>query len=421
MTEIPIEGAVPAAARPGILGRLCRAAVFASMRGVRYGSLRFVEGERERVFGGSDGPRATVRVRDPRFWADVALGGSVGAGESYVDGRWTCDDLVSLVRIVAGNAEANQGLERRLARLRAPAERLLHALRRNTRAGSRRNIAAHYDLGNEFYRLFLDPTLMYSSAVFPRDEASLEEASHHKNDLVCRKLDLRPDDSLLEIGTGWGGFAIHAAGRYGCTVVTTTVSAEQHRLATERIRDAGLDGRVTVLLEDYRDLPRKLGRRFGKLVSIEMVEAVGHRYLDAYLGVCSRLLEPHGTMVLQSIVMADRHHDAYLRSVDFIRKHVFPGGCLPSVASLTRSMARATDLRLVGLEDITAHYARTLALWRRRFHEALPSVRALGFDDRFVRLWDYYLAYCEGAFRERVTGNVQLVFSKPRRDVGAPA
>lgn len=406
-------------ARDGFWIGGCRALVLRSLRDLRYGTLRVVEGDAVTRFGRGDGPDAELRVLDPRFWPDVVLGGSVGAGESYVAGRWTSEDLVALVRVLAGNAEANAGVERGPARLRRGLERIRHALRSNTRRGSRRNILAHYDLGNDFYRLFLDRTMTYSSTIFPSEDATLDVAADHKNETVCRRLALRPGDRVLEIGSGWGGFAIHAAGRHGCRVVTVTISPRQHRLATERVRAAGLEGRVEVLLEDYRDLPRRLDTRFDALVSVEMVEAVGHAFLDRFFGVCGAMLHARGRMLLQAIVMPDRHHEAYLRSVDFIRTHVFPGGCLPSIRSLNTSATRASDLGFVHLADITPHYARTLQEWRRRFLDRIAEVRALGFDERFVRLWEYYLAYCEGAFRERAVGCYQMLFAKPRFGVEA--
>jgi cyclopropane-fatty-acyl-phospholipid synthase len=250
---------------------------------------------------------------------------------------------------------------------------------------------------------------MYSAAIFERPEASLAEASRAKLERVCRKLDLRPQDHLLEIGTGWGGLALHAAGRYGCRVTTTTLSAEQCRLARERIAAAGLAGRVTVLLEDYRDLRG----RYDKLVSIEMVEAVGCEHFDTYFGRCSALLDPRGMMLLQAITIADQRYEVARRSVDFIQQHVFPGGCLPSVAAIAGSVARATDLRVFHLEDIGPHYATTLRHWRQRFRANLDRIRALGYADELLRMWELYLCYCEGGFSERLLGNVQVLLVKP--------
>jgi cyclopropane-fatty-acyl-phospholipid synthase len=300
-------------------------------------------------------------------------------------------------------------LESGMARFGGVLLKLAHWYRRNTRAGSQRNIHAHYDLGNELFQLFLDPTMMYSSAVFPRPDASLEEASLHKLDLVCRKLDLRPDDHLLEIGTGWGGLALHAARNFGCRVTTTTISRNQFDFATGRVRGAGLGDRVKVLARDYRDLTGT----FDKLVSIEMIEAVGHRFLDGYFRICSERLKPAGRMLLQAIVIADRNFEQARRSVDFIQKYIFPGGALSSCGALLSSVSRTTDLQLAGFQDIGLDYARTLRIWRERFLGRLRDVQRLGYPDDFVRMWEWYLAYCEGGFRERAISAVQVVFDKP--------
>jgi cyclopropane-fatty-acyl-phospholipid synthase len=357
----------------------------------------------------------TIRVHDRSFYSEAALGGSIGAAEAYMDGLWSTDDLTGLVRIIACNSELNSGIERGVARMAAPLQKFLHWCRRNTRPGSRKNIARHYDLGNDLFEAFLDPTMMYSCAIFPDENSSLEEASIHKMDVICRKLDLSPQDELLEIGTGWGGLAIHAARNYGCKVTTTTISREQRDLAQERIREAGLEQRIAVLLEDYRDLPQRLERRFSKLVSVEMIEAVGERYLDKYFQTCSRLLEPDGVMLLQSIVIADSLYDSYRRSVDFIQRYIFPGGFLPSVEAMRDSISRVTDFSLADLHEITPHYATTLQRWRRNFFDKIDHIRELGYDDRFIRMWEYYLCYCEGGFRERTIGDYQLLLTKPLR------
>ena len=325
-------------------------------------------------------------------------------------GFWEADDLVSVVRLVVRNREVLAGVEGGLARLTMPLHRLFQAARRNTRDGSRRNIVAHYDLGNDFYSLFLDETLTYSCALFERDDMTLAEASTAKYDRLCRKLDLREADRVLEIGSGWGGFALHAAGRYGCRVTTTTISREQHELASRRVREAGLADRVEVLLCDYRDLTGT----FDKLVSIEMIEAVGHHYLDAYFRCVSERLAPDGLAAIQAITIVDHAYEQQLRQADFIKRYVFPGSFLPSVAAICAAVARAADLRLVHLEDLTPHYARTLAAWRERFLARADDVRRLGFPESFLRLWEYYLCYCEGAFRERYIGDAQLLFAKPR-------
>jgi cyclopropane-fatty-acyl-phospholipid synthase len=357
----------------------------------------------------------TIRVYDRAFYADVVLGGSIGAGEAYMDGLWNSDDLTALVRIIACNDELNQGIEKGAAGLVAPLRKFLHWCRRNTRRGSRRNIARHYDLGNELFETFLDPAMMYSCAIFPHERSSLEEASINKMDVICSKLELSPDDELLEIGTGWGGLAIHAARNYGCRVTTTTISEQQRELALERIREAGLEDRITVLHEDYRDLPQRLDRRFKKAVSVEMIEAVGERYLERFFRTCSELLEPDGMMLLQAIVIADRMYDSYRRSVDFIQRYIFPGGFLPSVTAMRDAIARVTDLNVADLQEIGPHYALTLRHWRRRFFDNLDRIRELGYDDRFIRMWEFYLCYCEGGFMEGAIDDVQMLLVKPLR------
>lgn len=353
-------------------------------------------------------------VHQPRFFRQAVLGGTLSVAESYLRGDWDCDDLTTLFRIFARNNHTAQGLDSGLARIAATGHRWWHRWRANSRSGSRRNIKAHYDLGNEFFRLWLDDTLAYSSGIFLTPEATLREASIEKFDRVCRKLDLRPTDRVLEIGSGWGGFALHAAGHYGCRVTTTTISQEQYDAVGRRIDEAGLDDRIELLQRDYRDLTGE----FDKLVSIEMLEAVGHRYLDAYFQRCGQLLRPDGSLVLQTIVMPERRHAHYLRSVDFIRRYVFPGGCLPSLGSILDSVGRTTDLRFVHAEDIAPHYAETARRWRWAFEQRCDEIRSLGYSTEFIRLWKYYLSYCEAVFEERHVGILQIQFDKPqcRRD-----
>lgn len=360
------------------------------------------------VFGSGDEITAHVDVHDQAFYRQVALGGHIGAAESYVEGAWTTPDLTALVRLFLRNREALDGLETGTARLAKPVRALLHAANRNTRKGSARNIRAHYDLGNDFFRTFLDETLTYSAGIFERPDASLRDASVAKYDRLCRKLELGPDDHVVEIGTGWGGFALHAAGRYGCRVTTTTISREQHDLARRRIAEAGLEDRVDVLLRDYREMEG----RYDKLVSIEMIEAVGHRYYGTFFDRCARLLKPHGLAALQAITIQDRFYESARKEVDFIKRYIFPGSCIPAVSVLAGAAA-TTDLRMVHLEDLTPHYAETLRRWRRRFLANRDQITGLGFDDAFRRLWEFYLCYCEGGFDEGVLGSVQLVFAKP--------
>ncbi|MSR09162.1 MAG: class I SAM-dependent methyltransferase [Gammaproteobacteria bacterium] len=354
-------------------------------------------------------PDVTLHIHDFSAYLDIATGGTIGAAEAYMAGKWTVSDLPGVMRLLVINREVMKRLESGMARLGGALLKVAHWQHRNSRAGSRRNIQAHYDLGNELFALFLDPTMMYSSAVFPRPEASLEEASLHKLDLLCRKLDLQPSDHLLEIGTGWGGLALHAAQNFGCCVTTTTISRNQFDFATERVRKAGLSDRITIISEDYRDLKGT----FDKLVSVEMIEAVGLNFLDSYFRVCSERLKPAGRMVLQSIIIADRNYEQARHAVDFIQKYIFPGGALPSCGAMLSSVSRVTDLQLTNLQDIGLDYARTLQIWRERFLRRLPDVRRLGYPDEFVRLWEWYLAYCEGGFLERAISAVQVVFDKP--------
>ena len=394
-----------------IIDDLARRSVLALFQRITSGSIALVDGHNRLAFGRPGDPlRVTITVRDPSVYRAILFGGSVGAGEAYMKGSWSCDDLVVLVRILTKNLDALDAMDGGTARLSRRVTDVVAAItRRNTREGSRRNIAHHYDLSNEFFRLFLDESMMYSSAIFEQENASLGDAQTAKLERVCRRLALSPADHLIEIGTGWGALAVHAAKNYGCRVTTTTISQEQHHLATERVRAAGLEHRVEVLLRDYRDL----GGQYTKLVSIEMIEAVGHDYLDEYFRTCGRLLAPDGLMLIQAITIADQHHEQHRKSVDFIREYIFPGSCIPSVTSMVTSATRASDLRLGQLDDLTADYVRTLRMWRERFLGRLNDVRRLGFDEAFIRMWEYYLAYCEGGFEERYLGCVHMLFTKP--------
>ena len=407
------EAAADAPSRPSRMQRLARRLLLQRMGRLEHGALEVHDAEGTLRFGteaGTPGLHARIEVLHPQFWADAAFGGTTGAGEAYIHGLWKCDDLTALVRIMVANRHVLEDVDGGATRLAGLGRRLGHWLNRNSRTGSRRNIAAHYDLGNELFALFLDPTMNYSCGIFESPDATMEQASIAKMDAICRKLDLQPTDHLLEIGTGWGGLAIHAASRYGCRVTTTTISREQHALAAERIRAAGLGGRIELLLRDYRDLEGS----YDKLVSVEMIEAVGHHYLDTYFRNCSKLLKPDGLMLLQSITIRDELYEQALKSVDFIQRFVFPGGFLPSVAAMSASLARTTDMQLLHLHDIGLHYATTLNRWRGRFFAHIDAVRALGYPDSFIRLWEFYLCYCEGAFLERNIGNVQMLLAKPR-------
>ncbi len=401
----------------GWLTRLARRLVHNQLSKIRNGQIVFRENHNEFYFGEvtKEFPaRVYIDVHHASVYNDVAFGGSAGSGEAYMKGSWSCSDLVALVRIFLRNREVLDTMDYGFTRLKAPLHKIGHWLNRNTRAGSRKNISAHYDIGNDLFRLFLDETMMYSSAYYENADTSLDEAAVAKLDLVCRKLDLKPGDHLLEIGTGWGGLALHAAGNYGCRVTTTTISAEQYRLALRAVQEAGLDDRVTVLKQDYRDLTGQ----YDKLVSIKMIEAIGHQYMNTYFQKCCSLLKPDGMMLIQAITIKDQLYKSALKDVDFIKKFIFPGGFLPSISAMSSAISNYTDMKVFHLQDIGPHYARTLRDWRERFFNRLDDIRELGYSDEFIRLWEYYFCYCEGGFTERDIGTVQLLLNRPqnRRD-----
>ena len=409
---VPMDAGSTMAGRPSALARLGRKLMLQQFSRLEHGEIRVVEADREHRFGRRT-PRCelsvTVWVDHPQMYADAAFGGTVGAGEAYIRGLWRCDDLASLVRIFVVNRDLMNGMDSRWSLVSRPFLKLFHVLNRNSKHGSARNISAHYDLGNALYSLMLDETMAYSCGIFETPQSTLRDASIAKFNAACRKLALRPSDHLVEIGTGWGGLAIHAAKHYGCRVTTTTISQEQHDYAREKIAEAGLADRITLLLDDYRDLSGK----FDKAVSIEMIEAVGANYLDTYLAKCSSLLKDDGVMLLQAITIQDQYYEQASKSVDFIQRFIFPGSFIPSVGLIGESLARVTDFKIFHLEDIGPHYARTLQIWRERFFENIAAVRKLGYPDSFVRLWEYYLCYCEGGFAERQLGDVQLLLTKP--------
>ena len=409
-TSIASDDFIGGSLKPTRLERLARKALTDRLSGLRDGCLVLVENDRQYVFGDAEAAlRAVVRVVDPRFYAEVAFGGAVGGGEAYMRGYWQTECVTSVVRIFARNRDVLSHMDSGVGRLTRPLRRLFHRLNQNSRKGSRRNISAHYDVGNDFFELWLDSRMQYSSAIFEHPESDLETAQLAKLDRLCSKLALTPDDHLLEIGTGWGGLAIHAAGRYGCRVTTTTISAEQYAFAKARIAAAGLQDRIRLLKDDYRDLDG----RYSKLVSVEMLEAVGHEYHSTFFRKCGELLEPNGVMVLQTITIADQRYDLARRSVDFIQRYIFPGGCLPSLTSISDALCQHTDLRITHAEDIGLHYARTLKHWHDRLFAQLDEVRELGYSSEFLRMWKYYLCYCEGGFLERAIGNMQLVAVRP--------
>jgi cyclopropane-fatty-acyl-phospholipid synthase len=378
---------------------------------MRGGELELVEPDGTSLrFGAPGDLEARVVIHSPRFWRAM-LGGSVGLGEAYRDGVWDTDDLVALVRIAARNLPALDRWRRRFFPVLAPLQRTLWRVPRNSKKASRNHISAHYDLGNDLFALYLDESMMYSSAWFPTPETDLAEAQVARLDRVCQALELGPDDHLLEIGTGWGAMAVHAASNYGCRVTTTTISNEQREGALRRIADAGVEDRVTVLLDDYRDLRG----RYDKLVSIEMIEAVGWQYFELFFRRCSELLTEDGLFFLQAIVIDDRVYELEKASRSFSNALIFPGGCLPSVEVIQRCVAEETDLSTVWLDDISPHYARTLELWRERFLANADLAAELGYDEPFRRLWTLWLAMSEAGFRERRIRDVQMLFAKPGR------
>jgi len=396
--------------KPSRLAAVARRAVHRRLEAVEDGCLVLIEGGNEYRFGDrSASLTATISVNDPRFYNDVAFGGPIGGGEAYFRGYWETDSLTNVVRILARNRAALETMESGTARLTRPLQRLFHWLNQNTQNGSRRNISAHYDLGNDFFELWLDKRMQYSSAIFETPDMSLDDAQEAKLDRLCRKLDLRPEDELLEIGTGWGGLALFAAKNYGCRVTTTTISREQHDYAAARIRAEGLDDRITLLKRDYRELEGQ----FDKIVSVEMFEAVGHEFHGTFFEKCRDLLKPDGLLVLQTITIADQRYEKARNSVDFIQRYIFPGGCLPSLTSMSQSLTEHTDLRLTHVEDIGPHYAATLKRWHDRFAARIDDIKSQGYSTQFLRLWEYYLCYCEGGFLERVIGNVQVIARRP--------
>lgn len=394
----------------GVLDKICRNLMLSYLAKLQQGCIELVEDHDKQLLGDPQADlRVTLTIVDPAFYQKLVLGGSVGAGESYIEGHWRTDNLTALVQIFARNMTLLDQLESGWARISKPALKLLNWRNRNSKAQSKKNISAHYDLGNSMYQLFLDQSMMYSSAVYPSPDSSLAEAQQHKLKLICDRLQLKASDHLMEIGTGWGSLAIFAAENYGCRVTTTTISREQYDYAKTQIAAAGLEQQITLLFQDYRELTGQ----YDKLVSIEMIEAVGHEYLDGYFAKCSSLLKADGLMLLQAITIADQRYEFYRREVDFIKKFVFPGGCLPSMFRMTQAAAQHTDLVIRQVQDIGLDYARTLADWCSNFMAARDAVHQLGFDDRFVRLWHFYLCYCEGGFLERATSAVHLVLSKP--------
>lgn len=396
----------------GWLINFARKSLFNRLSQLHTGRLTIAENGQQHVFGiqVEGAPDITLSVDDPSCYLDIVFAGSIGAGESYMTGDWTCSNLTDLVRLFVINMDVLDDMDSRWTFIQKPLMKLLHNLKRNSEKGAKRNVAAHYDLGNSMFAAFLDPTMMYSSGVFPRPDASMQEASEHKLQTICEKLDIQPHDRVVEIGTGWGGFAIYAAQHIGCHVTTTTISEQQYQMAKQRVAELELEDKITLLKEDYRNLDGK----YDKLVSIEMIEAVGWQYYDTYFNKCASLLKPDGTMLIQAITITDQRFEQYKRNVDFIQKYIFPGAGLPSVEAIMSSIKKATDLRLVHLQDFAEHYAMTLRAWCERFLQKAEYIKQQGYSDEFIRMWEYYLCYCEGGFKERSIGVSHLVFAKPQ-------
>ena len=408
----------PAIQDPNWLTRMLSSTILDRLRTIKGGWVRLHWQGTQHILGETGHPSRPIdmHIHDDRFFMTLATRGSIGAAESYMDGHWTTSDLEGALYLVLNNYEMLETMEGGLANLSKPLFALYHRLRNNTLSGSKKNIAAHYDLSNEFFELMLDETMMYSSGIFETPESTMMEASVHKLDRICQKLKLSEDDHVLEIGTGWGGFAIYAAKNYGCTITTTTISQQQYNLAQKRIQEAGLESQINLLLEDYRDLKGT----FDKIVSIEMIEAVGHQYYESFFKVCQERLKPNGSMLIQAITIADQHYAAARDSVDFIKRYIFPGSCIPSITALNDAAREASDLKLFHLEDIGDHYATTLQRWRETFFNTLPEVRKLGFDERFIKMWDFYLCYCIAGFQKRHISDVHMVMIRPDSRLPSP-
>ena len=352
---------------------------------------------------------AKINILDTAFYKNIILGGTIGASESFIRGEWSSPNLTNVIRVLARNTEAQDKLENLFTLLSQPFLKVMHKLNENSVRGSKKNISRHYDLSNDFFSLFLDKNMMYSSAIYKSRKTSLEDASTNKLDVICKKLNLKKTDHVIEIGTGWGGFAIYAAKNYGCKVTTTTISIEQYKFAKQKIKEAGLGKKIKVLLKDYR----LLKGQYDKLVSIEMIEAVGYQFYDEYFKIIGQLLKNDGEALIQAITIKDQRYSKAIQSVDFIQKYIFPGSCIPSITAIQNSLTSSTDLVINDIRDIGHHYARTLADWRKRFLKNKQEIRKLGFDDKFLRMWLFYFAYCEGGFEERVISDIHLHITKP--------
>jgi cyclopropane-fatty-acyl-phospholipid synthase len=402
------KGSIRSLFRTDYGARIVRGLLFSKLKQLKVGRIEILDPQDGKfVFGVADAPvhyRATVKIRRPRAYGRIAFGGSIGAGESYMETDWDCADLTALMRIMVGNREVLNSLDGGVGATLSWIQKTAHRLRSNTIQGARSNIRAHYDLGNDFFKLFLDETLTYSAGIFAQSSFTMAEASTEKYDRICRNLKLKPSDHLVEIGTGWGGFALHAAGRYGCRVTTTTISQEQFKLATERVREAGLSKLVTVLFEDYR----KIEGEYDALVSIEMIEAVGLDHLPTYFKKCSSLLKPGGKMMLQAITIRDEYYEFAKRNVDFIQRHIFPGSGIPSIQAMKSIINEETPLSWGETFFFGTDYARTLRTWSENLKQKHSDLLALGYSDELYRMWQFYFSYCEGGFLEQSISCAQI-------------
>ncbi len=383
--------------------------VYKQLSQINNASIFIEDGDEIKKFGNSKSLTAKIKVISPSFYKSIVFGGSIGASESFIRGEWKSPNLTKVIQVFARNTEAQDKLESFFIFLLQPFFRVIHRLNQNTIKGSKKNISRHYDLSNDFFKFFLDKKMMYSSAIYKTKKTSLEDAAANKLNVICKKLKLKKSDHLIEIGSGWGGFAIYAAKNYGCKVTTTTISTEQYKYTNNRIKEMGLTKQIRVLLKDYRSLRGQ----YDKLVSIEMIEAVGHQFYDEYFSVISRLLKADGDALIQAITIKDQRYSHAIKSVDFIQKYIFPGSCIPSLTTIQNSLTKSTDLVINDVRDIGRHYARTLAHWRENFIKNKKNIRKLGFDEEFLRMWLFYFAYCEGGFEEKAISDVHLHITKP--------
>lgn len=388
----------------------CRTLILNTLNQMRDAAIEIHEDSTSETFGDAQASiKGHMHIHDSSIYADIIKGGSIAAAEGYIDQKWTTPDLTKLVRIFARNQKALDEVENKSSWINSLQNKLLNFKNSNTLTGSKKNILAHYDLGNDLYTRFLDPEMMYSCAFYEDENTSLDQAQKKKLQTICDKLNLSPEDHLVEIGTGWGGLAIFAATHYGCKVTTTTISDAQFEYAQARVQKLGLSNQITLLKKDYR----LLEGQYDKLVSIEMIEAVGHNFMGEFFKQCNSLLKPDGKMLIQAITIADQRYNNYRKNTDFIQKYIFPGGCLPSIAIISEHLAHSTDMMIDNISDIGLHYARTLNDWRVNFDKNWHDIQQYGFDEQFKRLWHYYFAYCEGAFMERVISTHHIVARKP--------